>query len=251
MGVLCSANVPRRAHTAAVLALVVAAIAPATAGASTPSANPAGAVRISDERTITRWAHTADLQPVFSRPSGQAHRIARLRLLTEDKLPEVYLVLARWKNDAGNTWLKIRVPMRPNGRTGWVREDALGTLNVVHTRLVVNRHTLRVTLYDRGKKRFSARIGVGKASTPTPAGHFWIRELLRVPGRTFYGPYAFGTSAYSILTDWPGGGVVGIHGTNEPSLIPGRPSHGCVRMRNPDIVYLARHLPVGAPVRIS
>ena len=127
-----------------------------------------GAVRISDERTTTRWAHTADLQPVFSRPSGKAHRVARLRLLTEDKLPEVYLVLSRWKNDAGNTWLKIRVPMRPNGRTGWVRESALGALHVVHTRLVVNRHTLRVTLYDRGKKRFSARIGVGKASTPTP-----------------------------------------------------------------------------------
>ena len=88
-------------------------IAPAGAAASTPSANPPGAVRLSDERTTTRWAHTADLQPVFSRPSDKAHRVARLRLLTEDKLPEVYLVLARWKNDAGNTWLKIRVPDAP------------------------------------------------------------------------------------------------------------------------------------------
>jgi hypothetical protein len=73
---------PRRPRTAALLALAVAVIAPASAAASTPSANPPGAVRISDERTTTRWAHTADLQPVFSRPSDKAHRIARLRLLT-------------------------------------------------------------------------------------------------------------------------------------------------------------------------
>jgi hypothetical protein len=171
---------PRRPRTAALLALVAAAVAPAGAAASMPSANPPGAVKLSNERTTTRWAHTADPQPVFSRPSDRAHRVARLRLLTEDKLPEVYLVLSRWKNDAGNTWLKIRVPMRPNGRTGWVREDALGALHTVHTQLVVNRHTLRVTLYDHGKRRFSARIGVGKASTPTPAGHFWDpREVPR------------------------------------------------------------------------
>jgi lipoprotein-anchoring transpeptidase ErfK/SrfK len=77
-----------------------------------------------------------------------------------------------------------------------------------------------------------------------------VRELFRVPGQSLYGPYAFGTSAYSILSDWPGGGVVGIHGTNQPALIPGRPSHGCIRLRNPDITYLANHLPIGAPVRI-
>src|SRR4029450_10995162 len=108
---------PRRPRIAALLALAVAMVAPASASASMPSANPPGAVQLSNERTTTRWAHPADLQPVFSRPSDKAHRVTRLRLLTEDELPEVYLVLARWKNDAGNTWLKIRVPMRPNGRT--------------------------------------------------------------------------------------------------------------------------------------
>ena len=77
-----------------------------------------------------------------------------------------------------------------------------------------------------------------------------MRELLRVPGETIYGPYAFGTSDYSVLSEWPHGGVVGIHGTDQPSLIPGRPSHGCIRMRNHDIVYLARHLPIGAPVHV-
>src|SRR4029453_5676978 len=142
-------------------------------------------------------------------------------------------------------------PMRPNGRTGWVRESALGSLHTVHTQLVGNRHTLRATLYLHGRKRFSARIGVGKASTPTPDGHFWIREKFRVAGPPIYGPAAIGTSAYApTLSDWPGGGVVGLHGTNEPGLIPGRPSHGCIRLRNAKIARLYRLTPRGAAARI-
>jgi hypothetical protein len=242
---------PRRPRIAGLLTVAVAAIAPAGAVASMPAADPAGTVKISDERLTTRWAHSADLQPVFSRPSDKAPRVAYLRLLTEDRLPEVYLVLARWTNDVGNVWLKIRIPMRPNGRTGWARESALGALHTVHTQLVVNRHTLRATLYVRGHRRFSARIGVGKASTPTPGGHFWIREKFRVAGATIYGAAAIGTSAYApTLSDWPGGGVVGLHGTNEPGLIPGRPSHGCIRLRNRDIRTLYRLAPRGTPVDI-
>jgi lipoprotein-anchoring transpeptidase ErfK/SrfK len=61
-----------------------------------------------------------------------------------------------------------------------------------------------------------------------------------------------GTAAYSgVLTDWPGGGVIGIHGTNQPGLIPGRPSHGCIRMRNRDIKRLYALTPVGTPLRIK
>ena len=156
------------------------------------------------------------MQPVFSRPSDKAHRLTRLRLLTVDKLPEVYLVLSSWKSSAGNTWLKIRVPMRPNGRTGSVRESARHLHTGPHAALV-NRHTLRATLYLHGHKRFSARIGVGKAATPTPAGHFWIREKFHVAGTTIYGPAALGTSAYApTLSEWPGGGVVGLHGPTSP-----------------------------------
>ena len=73
-------------------------------------------------------------------------------------------------------------------------------------RNVVNRKTLRATLFNNGKRVFQAPIGVGKASTPTPAGDFWIREKLAGFGPV-YGPLAFGTAAYSTkLTDWPGGG---------------------------------------------
>jgi lipoprotein-anchoring transpeptidase ErfK/SrfK len=70
-------------------------------------------------------------------------------------------------------------------------------------------------------------------------------------GNPFYGPIAYGTSAKSaVLTDWPGGGFVGIHGTNQPQLIPGRISHGCIRMRNRNILRLSRLMPVGTPLTI-
>ena len=141
--------------------------------------------------------------------------------------------------------------MRPNGRTGWVREEALGPLNLVRTRLDVNRGAQRATLRWAGRPVWRSPIGVGGPGTPTPAGRFWIRERIPVPfGGGTYGPWAFGTSAYSALSEWPGGGVVGIHGTNQPWLIPGRPSHGCIRVPNPAIRRLARLLPVGTPVRI-
>jgi lipoprotein-anchoring transpeptidase ErfK/SrfK len=117
---------------------------------------------------------------------------------------------------------------------------------------VVNRSTLRLTLYDHGHPTFRARVGVGKPSTPTPAGSFWIREKFRVKGSPLYGARSMGTAAYSnTLTDWPGGGIVGLHGTSEPGLIPGRPSHGCIRLKNRDIVRLYRLTPVGTQLLIK
>jgi hypothetical protein len=167
---------------------------------------------------------------------------------TEVRYPEVYLVLSEVV-DRSRTWFQVRLPDRPNGRTGWVSEGELTALHVVHTHLVLNEHRLRLTLYRRGRRIFSARVGIGKPSTPTPKGHFWITEKFPAQGG-IYGPYAFGTSDNSVLTDWPGGGVIGIHGTNEPSLIPGRPSHGCIRLRNADDVRLWHLLPVGTPLTI-
>jgi lipoprotein-anchoring transpeptidase ErfK/SrfK len=78
-----------------------------------------------------------------------------------------------------------------------------------------------------------------------------VREKLLTLEDPLYGQYAIGTSAYSDqLTEWPGGGVVGIHGTDEPQLIPGRPSHGCIRVRNPAMGRLWKLLKLGTPIRI-
>jgi len=212
---------------------------------------PLGDERLSDDRRVSRFAGAVARAPVRAWPRMDARQVGRLRYLTEDGPFEVYPVLESHVDAARITWVRVRLPMRPNGRSGWVPRNDLGPLSAVRTMLRVNRTLLRATLYRDGRKIWSARIGVGKASTPTPAGRFWIRSRLRgLRGMPGYGPYAFGTGAYSVLSDWPGGGVVGIHGTDRPELIPGRPSHGCIRVSNRAITRLWRLLPVGTPVII-
>src|SRR5205823_14824233 len=110
--------------------------------------------------------------------------------------------------------------------------------------------TYRATLYRGGRRIWQASVGVGRPSLPTPAGRFYVMEKV-ISTDPFYGPYALGTSAYApTLSEWPQGGVVGIHGTDEPQLIPGRPSHGCIRMRNGDITRLWRLIGLGTPIQI-
>lgn len=225
------------------------------AGTADPLAvlrRPGDTVLLSDEQRTTRWAHAQDTSRILSAPRRSARSVARLRFLTEDGQAEVYLVLEARMDSARRRWLHIRIPTRPNGRTGWVLQESLSPLQMVRTQLVIQRRKLRASLYRNGKRIWSAGVGIGKSGTPTPPGSFWIRERLRGLGdSSAYGPWAFGTSAYSNLSDWPGGGVVGIHGTNQPGLIPGRPSHGCVRVRNDKIRQLARLMPVGTPVKIT
>ena len=235
----------RRIAVAGALALAV----PAAAHAAVVV--PPTSVVLSDEQTTTRWANPYEKAPVREAPSPRSRAIGRLHLWTEDGFPEVYLVLRRYQDASGRDWLLIRLPMRPNGRNGWVPEESLSRLGFTRLHLVVDRHRLVATLYRGGRRVWSSRIGVGKASTPTPGGRFWIREKFSTgnPGG-FYGPWAMGTSAYSNLSDWPGGGVVGIHGTSQPYLIPGRPSHGCIRMPNGAITRLVRLMGVGTPVWI-
>jgi hypothetical protein len=208
-------------------------------------------VRLSDETTFTQWANAVTRAKARTKPSAGARPVGRLRLLTEDGFPEVYVLLDSLNDAHGVTWIRIRLPQRPNHVTGWVRRSTLGPFQLVHTQLVVRARGLRVALYDHGKVRFRARVGMGAPRTPTPKGSFWIREKFHVSGNPLYGTRAMGTAAYSrVLTDWPGGGVIGLHGTSEPGLIPGRPSHGCVRLRNRDMERLYALTPIGTPVLI-
>ena len=153
----------------------------------------------------------------------------------------------------GEWWVQVRLPLRPAGQIGWIPQRVLGEPQTVHTYLVVSTERTTLTLYPNGRAIFTARVGPGKPSTPTPHGQFYIRdEITGFPSDSLYGPLAFGTSALSnVETDWPGGGVIGIHGTDEPWLIPGHPSHGCIRLRNADVERLARLLPVGTPLTIE
>ena len=211
----------------------------------------AGLVRLSNERSETRVATPEALVRTRSQPDPNATPGPRLRATTEHGAPEVYLALAEADGTDGRRWVRVRIPRRPNGQTGWVPREALGRYRILNTSLEVDRSKLRVTLFRDGRRVMRFPVGVGARSTPTPGGHFWIREKLRYKRDPMYGDRALGTSAYAPrLENWPLGGVIGMHGTSYPELIPGRPSHGCIRIRNRDIARLFRAVPVGTPLRI-
>ena len=205
---------------------------------------------LSNETTFTTWTTAVSASPARSLPSPRSRAVGRLRFLTSDGFLQSYIAL-RERRTASGMWVQVRLPMRPNGRTGWVPRRDLDTYQRVETEIVLNRAQKQLQLFRAGNLIMTAPIGIGKASTPTPPGHFWITEKFAVRGDPLYGPYAFGTSDYSVLTDWPGGGVVGLHGTNQPQLVPGAPSHGCVRLHNSDVLRLSRLVPVGTPLLIQ
>ena len=97
---------------------------------------------------------------------------------------------------------------------------------------------------------FRAPVAVGTPDAPTPLGRNFYVQWRFTPTDPFFGPFALETSAYSRLSDWPGGGIVGIHGTSLPGLIGQAVSHGCIRMRNEDVVRLRRLAAVGTPLDI-
>lgn len=245
------ADGPRRGRLGRALGAIAVLSALALAGASA-QASPVAQVSLYHPGLITYYGFVAAPVLVRSSPDEQSRVIERLGTSTADGTSMLVEVIAE-TTAPGQQWFEIHMPVLPNDRTGWIPRTALYDLVPVRTWLIVNTERLRATLIESGKTVFTARIGIGKASTPTPHGQFYVIDRLDdLPADGEYGPLAFGTSAKSpVLTDWPGGGVVGIHGTNEPQRIPGDPSHGCIRMRNSDILRLGRLMPVGTPVTIE
>ena len=244
-------RIPRRFAAVAFIAAMCGALAPSAAVPATKAAIPERFV-LSDPATETyRWAFIRHRTIARTRPSYSARALTRIEFRTPELYRNTVQVLdgVRYKN--GKTWVRVRLAILPNGSTGWVPRGALTAFNKTHTRLVISHRTLRATLYNRGRPIFRAIVGVGQPHTPTPRGHFYVREKLSGYYAPTYGPRAFGLNARSaVLTDWPGGGFIGIHGTNAPGILPGRVSNGCVRMRNDAILRLFRLMPVGTPVQI-
>ncbi len=204
--------------------------------------------------TVDGKSHNAALLrtvDAHARPSEDSRVVTTLKALTPEHVPHV-LYLSSGRIDAqGKYWVRVPLPRLPNGSMGWVERNALGEFATVDTHLVIDRGRLKATLLKRGRPIFTAIVGVGEARWPTPAGRFYIRERLTGFTDPIYGRLAFGTNGRSpVLTDWPGGGFIGIHGTNQPQILPGRVSHGCVRLRNAAIRRLDRLMRVGTPVTI-
>lgn len=139
-------------------------------------------------------------------------------------------------------WLEVRLPVRPNGATAWIRSRAV-TLSETDYRIEVHLKSRRLKLFRGTKRQMQAPVGVGRSVTPTPPGKYLLVYLLRPTSRnSAFGRLAFGTSAYSrVFTSFAGGdGDVGLHGTNDPSTIGTDVSHGCIRVTNRVITRIAR-----------
>jgi lipoprotein-anchoring transpeptidase ErfK/SrfK len=201
--------------------------------------------------TESVWAAVERAVAARTAPDGAARVLARLSTRTPEKTTNIVSVLDRQVDESGSLWVRVRLPILPNNTTGWVPRSVLGGYHSLHTHLVVSLRRQTATLVRDRRMLFRAPIGIGKAQWPTPTGHFYIRNKLTRYASPAYGPVAFGTSARSTaLSDWPAGGFIGIHGTDQPELVPGPVSHGCIRMRNRDILELARLMPVGTPLTI-
>jgi lipoprotein-anchoring transpeptidase ErfK/SrfK len=166
----------------------------------------------------------------------------------ENGAPLVFLV----EEDLGE-WLEVLLPIRPNGSTGFVKASDV-TVSDNPYRIDIELASHRLTVTKGAEVVVDEPIGVGTASTPTPGGKYYLKELLQPPDPNGpYGPYAYGLSGFSnVLEEFNGGdGVIGIHGTNEPEAIGTDVSHGCIRVANEAITEMAGMLPLGTPVHIE
>ena len=217
-----------------------------------PAFTPGRPRPLANKDHFFHWASVRHKVPARTIPAEDAPTVGYLETMTPEGTTNVVSVLKRVTASDGELWVKVRMATLTNGTTGWVPRDALGGYGTVRTELIVDLEGMTARLLRNGRAIFKANVGVGTSDYPTPTGTFYIRNKLRRYSSSFYGPLAFGTSARSeVLTDWPAGGFVGIHGTNQPELIPGPISHGCIRLSNADILELGRLMPVGTSVTIK
>jgi lipoprotein-anchoring transpeptidase ErfK/SrfK len=168
----------------------------------------------------------------------------------------VLLVLARRRGPEGTPWLRVLLDRRPNGAAVWLDGDDT-RLSVDPWRLRVSLRRRRVIVYRAGPPVRTFAAVVGKAATPTPVGLFAIAAELRQPEADgFVGSWVLPLTAHSnVLKSFDGGdGQVALHGRGGTSLLDplgSARSHGCVRLANSAIAWIARHAPVGTPVSIG
>jgi len=181
-------------------------------------------------------------------PSPKAKIVTVLHQFRPDFRQQEVLAIGAKVGSDGGLWYRLSLPMRPNGRTGWVSAREL-ELRHMATRILINIDKRRLQVLRGNKVLYQTTVAVGAPGMETPTGHYYVQVRFH-PDDPFLGVFAFETSAYSKLSEWPGGGVVGIHGTNLPQILPGHVSHGCIRMPNSQIRKLYRLMPIGTPVAI-
>jgi hypothetical protein len=218
--------------------------APAAAAEPAPATTTDAAEAETDEALVARAA--ADLA-VFAQP-GDAAPSLTLPATTGFGSARALLVDA-----IDGEWIKVLLPTRPNGSTGWIRRGDV-ELRSVDEAIEVDLASRTLRLLIDGEAVVSAPVAVGTPDNPTPTGRFYVVDKLATGDPTHpYGRFALGLSGHSNeLSEFAGGdGQIGIHGTDDPASIGQAVSHGCIRLGDEAITQLSDLVPLGTPVVIT
>jgi hypothetical protein len=215
---------------------------------SAASAPPASGGRVAVQRTqeLAALLSSHRIRAAPNATSALLGDVPALTPITHDRT--VLPVLAHHGH-----WVKVRLPGRPNGRTGWIVRKA--TLQwVTDWHLLVNRTRRQVFVYRSGRFVRLFNAVVGKNSTPTPVGEFFVEESVALRSSDVGAPFALALSARSeVLQEFDGGpGQIALHGlSNVGGVLGTAASHGCVRLADDVMRWLAARIGPGTPVTIS
>jgi lipoprotein-anchoring transpeptidase ErfK/SrfK len=249
MIVLAASRLPGLRPGVAAVTAVLATVAIGVATVPADAAAHAAGTREPALRPLVVLLHDHVVQVRPHPRSPRVELVAGLRPLTGVRT--VLPLLGRTTGRGGKHWLRVRLPGRPNGHTGWI--DARRTRAAATSwRLVLDLSDRRIAVSRDGRVSRRFRAVVGKPSTPTPTGHFFVEEALAL-GAQVGGPFALATSARSnVLQEFEGGpGQIAIHGTNDlAGALGSAASHGCIRLGSAAIAWLAQRIGGGVPLLI-
>ena len=237
----------RRIAASSCAALAATCLLAVTAGQARAGEVPAR-VQATQELVVLLSAHHARRAPAAGSP--QMALVAARRPITGE--PTTLPVLSRSIGLHGMRWLLVMLPGRPNGSVGWIPQQGTRPL-ITPWRIDVDLNTRSVAAYRDGRAMRVFKAVIGKPSTPTPTGHFFVEESVRMPVGQPGGPFALALSARSnVLQEFEGGpGQVAIHGSHDLAARLGTAaSFGCIRLANASIDWLAARIPPGTPVGI-
>lgn len=203
-----------------------------------------------DTQTTIATAIVDSLQ-IHDSPGGN-EVITTLSRFTDFDAPRTVVVTGQ--DGPEGEWLRVLLPVRPNGSQGWIRASDV-TVSTIHTAMTVDMASRELVFYEGGVEVLRSVVAVGAPQTPTPPGTYYVTDPvdLRHDPHTSYGAYALGISGFSEvhLTFKGGPGQLAIHGTNRPELLGQAVSNGCVRVPDEVIVQIALRAPLGTPVVIT
>ncbi len=184
---------------------------------------------------------------VFAGPDASAGSLWELAVPTEFGGPRHFQVIGEIED-----WIEVKVPVRPNGSTGWIRSADV-TFSVTTMRVDVDVSDRAVRVWDGDAIVFETTGAVGRDAYPTPVGEWYLRDVIPWDEASVYGPWVMALSAFSEQIDEINGGqaVVALHGTSRPDQLGSAVSLGCVRLSNDDITTVASLVPVGSPVVVT